>query len=421
MTAIGFKILVAVATALLGAAVLRCRWCGTLPQARFLGLAVALQLIPACAIFLMLYVVGHQQVPSDVPGYYLPAARAVAAGRLPFRDFTTSYAPLFPYVGAALTRVWDSGKVFALFAMMLNALGLIGWHRAAATLSDEMTARRTTILYASSGHVVIQGILGTNQCWIAAALGCSVFLMASGRYVASGLTQCLALCMTKFLALLFWPVLWICAQRRNPWLLAAALPTVFVYGAFELAGGSVLEPLRREALRTTSGNLAYLLEPLLPTAAHANQHVFDALALLALGGSMVWLFMRTLPLTASQRPHLMMAGLALLGTLFMLFSKKSYTGYAVFFLYPATSVLVSNVRSLRGTGVFLLIFNVLLVSEPSLWFQLGGYGRSLSSWLTGAVGPALDGFVLLDVCLVGCYALIAWLSVQSLRGSRTAP
>ncbi len=421
MSAVGFKVLVAIATAVLGAAVFRSRLPDTLSQARFLWLAASLQLIPVCALFLGIYVIGREQVSSDVPGYYLPAARAVAEGKLPFRDFATSYAPLFPYVSAALVRVWDSGKVFALFAMMMNMLGLIAWHRAAASLCNEATARRGTILYASSGHIAIQALLGSNQCWIAAALGWSVFLTARDRGTASGLIQCLAVCTTKFLTLLFWPVLWVCAQRRRLWILAAALPASLVYGFFVFAGGSVFEPLRRESPRTTSGNLAYLLEPLLPAAAASNHHVVDAVALLALGGSAVWLFIRALPLPAAQRPRLLLPGLVLLGIVFMLFSKKSYTGYAVFFLYPATSVLVSGVRSLRGGCAFFLLFNVLLVSEPSLWFQMGGYGRALSSWLKSAADRAPDEFVLLDACLIACYVFIAWLSVQCLRQSRTAP
>ena len=76
-------------------------------------------------LFAALYLVGHQEVPSDIPAYYMPAAHAVLAGKLPFRDFTSSYAPLFPYLGGALVWIWDSGKMFALFSILVNAAALL--------------------------------------------------------------------------------------------------------------------------------------------------------------------------------------------------------------------------------------------------------------------------------------------------------
>src|SRR5258708_6528833 len=107
MTAVLFKLLVAVAAGVWGSAMLRYWDVRKLSERRFLSLALAVQLLPALALFVALYVVGHQEVPTDVPAYYIPPARAVLAGQIPFRDFTLSYAPLFPYVGAALLSIWN--------------------------------------------------------------------------------------------------------------------------------------------------------------------------------------------------------------------------------------------------------------------------------------------------------------------------
>ena len=104
MAAILFKVAIAIACAVLGAAALRTRLVG-LPERRFLLGALALQVIPALSAFILLYVLGHQEPTSDVPGFYMPAARAILAGQLPYRDFALSYAPLFAYVGAALVSV----------------------------------------------------------------------------------------------------------------------------------------------------------------------------------------------------------------------------------------------------------------------------------------------------------------------------
>ncbi len=129
MMLIAFKLVLALGDGLLGAWVLRHAAYEKWAEADFLRRVAALQVIPAAVLFVGLYLIGHQEVTSDVPGYYLPAAHAVLAGKLPFRDFMVSYAPLFPYVGAALVWVWDSGKVFALFSILVNAVALLLWHR----------------------------------------------------------------------------------------------------------------------------------------------------------------------------------------------------------------------------------------------------------------------------------------------------
>src|SRR2546423_15702523 len=108
MIAIVFKVLVAAAAGLLGAWVLRYRELEKLAESRFVAVALGVQLIPAIGLFVALYVVGHQEPTSDVPAYYMPAARAVLAGHGPVRDFMLSYAPLFPYVGAPLLSVWTT-------------------------------------------------------------------------------------------------------------------------------------------------------------------------------------------------------------------------------------------------------------------------------------------------------------------------
>ena len=71
---------------MLGSWILRFRRWEALPEASFLGRAVALQLAITFVLFVVLYWVGHQQVTADVPAYYLPAAKAVLSGQVPFRD-----------------------------------------------------------------------------------------------------------------------------------------------------------------------------------------------------------------------------------------------------------------------------------------------------------------------------------------------
>ena len=411
MNSILLKVLIAAATALLGAIVMRTGKLARVSDQIFLRSVVALQLLPTAALFLALYVVGHAEVTSDVPGYYLPVARATLAGQVPFRDFPLSYAPLFPYVGAAIVSVWNSGKVFALLAIGLNLLALLCWHQAARTCLDRSTARDTSILYASSGHLVVQALLGTSQIWIAAALAATALLTVRNRSAAAGLVQAVSLCTTKFLALLFWPVLLICAPRRGPWLVAAVVTSAVVYGAFASTGADLLYPLRFEETQMSSGNLPYLLDPSSSVSAVWGRF-FDALALAALVATISWLYLRTRPVR--DRARLVAPALALVGLVFMIFSKKSFTGYAAFFMYPMVWVLATRIRGM-ARAAFLLVFNVLLVAEPSLWFYLEGFNIPLRGWLASGASARGYAFLLVDLALLACYIYLAWLSVLCVR------
>jgi hypothetical protein len=412
MMLILLKLALALGDGLLGIWVLRTAALEKWAEGLFLRRMIALQVIPAAALFVGLYLLGNQEVPSDVPGYYLPASHAALAGKLPFRDFMLSYAPLFPYVGAALVWIWDSGKMFALFSILANALALVLWHRMASTSLDRQTARQCTLLFATSGHMLLQTLLGTNQTWIGAALAASALLLVVDRPSASGLLQAIAACSTKILVLLFWPVLWICARHRGRWLAGALLPALAVYVAFAAAGADILYPLRIEGALVTSGNLPYVLDPLLSAAGTAKKTICDAVLLAALAVTTLWLFRRFRPLTPQQRASVLPLALALTGVVFLLVSKKSYTGYAVFVMYPITVALGVGMRGLRARVGFLLVFNALLATEPSLWFRLGGFKGTLQQWLDAGGGSAAMGFVLVDVALLACYAWVAWVSVR---------
>ncbi len=419
MIAVALKVLVAVACGLLGAWLAHRPGLHRLSDRTFVRGAVALQIALGLGLFIALYDVGNEQVSSDVPSYYLPAARAALAGELPLRDFHSSYAPLFPYVGAALVRLWNSGRIFALFGILANALALLWWHSAALECFGPRTARQASLLYATSGHLLVESLLGTNQTWIAAFLAGSTLLLVRRREAASGFAQALAICTTKFLVILFWPTLAICSARRMRWIGAAALAGAAVYAAFGLAGADLLYPIHAQSGLLSSGNLPYLLDPLLSRMGAGDRSVVgDAAALVVLAAIAAWIYARSRASSPEGRSRLLMSALALTGFAFMLVSKKSYTSYAVFFMYPAIATLALRTSGPGACAGFLLAFNVLLVAEPSLWFHLGGNGQRLSEWLRGADARRVGGFVCVDLALVGCYLYLAAVSAACVR--RTA-
>ena len=417
MTAIAFKVFVAVACGLLGARLLKSPALDGWSERGFIWRIAALQLALGLGLFAALYVLGNAQITSDVPAYYLPAARSALSGKLAYRDFSTSYSPLFPYLGACLVALWNSGKVFALFAILVGVVALLLWHLAAHACFGRELARRASVLYATSGHVLVQSLLGTNQIWIACLLGGSVLLLVRGRELGSGVTQALALCATKFLAVLFWPMLWIGAARRGRWLGGAALLSGLCFALFAACGADPLEPLHAEGDLISSGNLPYLLGPVTLLGGASRQLVlrlFDGATIAALSIVAAWIYWRTRALPPLRRPPTLFAAIGLVAAVFLIASKKSFTGYAIFALYPMITVAVG---AFARTGVlvgFLLVLNVLLAVEPSVWFYLHGEGLGLDEWMRRSGLARVGPLVVLDLALIACYLLIARQSLRAL-------
>jgi hypothetical protein len=392
------------------------------PERRFQGRMLAVQLLPAVAFFLALYVVAHREVTSDVVNFYVPTSRAPLSSQMPGSDVKASYAPLFPFVGAALLHFWDDPKAFVVFDIVLNALSLLLWHGAAVRLLGREAARESSLVFAGCGSVLVQVLLGSNQIWVSLSLAKGTWLMAQERVSSSGLTQGVALGTIKMLTLLFWPAFWLCSPRRCSWLVTAILPAVLIYGAFAVLGADLLHPLRTESALITSGNLPYVLEPLL-AGWPSYKTLFDVLAAVTLMIAGAWLYLRIRPLPVPSRPTLLFAAIALLGLVFMLTSKKTFT-YAAFFMYPVVVIAVTRMPRLATRLGLLLVYNVILSAEPSLWYQWRGFAApdpSLSLWLQGADWRRGWGLLGVDAILLGCYAFLAARAIGSLRQATETP
>jgi hypothetical protein len=167
----------------------------------------------------------------------------------------------------------------------------------------------------------------------------------------------------------------------------------------------------------SSGNLPYLLAAAFGGSAAAERFILNGMTLASLAIAFAWLFFRIRTVPPEGRPRLLPAGLALVGLVLMCFSKKSFTGYVVFVMYPLVLMLMSGLGSARARTGFLLAFNVLLVAEPTLWFRLGGFNRPLRAWFAGGGGMGAIGFVCVDIALLACYVYLGWLTIRWVEGN----
>ncbi len=339
-------------------------------------------------------------------GWYLYAARLVAQGQLPYRDFAFTQAPLLPLVYAWIQPwidVWGlaAGRVFtallglgaALFAALLAAR-LVGRCAAAAALicfvlimlnvyqSYYFTMVKTyalTAFFLTLGLLVLSWALSRRSSWL--ALGAGVLLLLAGATRTSA-----GLVLPLVIIMLFW------ARRRlafQAW--AFLILGGLLAAAITLAPFALLAPeaarffLWDYHLARTAGSLGQSLTYKAGFSSRLLQGYFVAVALWLTVLFGRWLT-RGRPAAAvpSEPTRLMIrmlwASLAAVSLVHFL-APFPYEDYQVF-VYPLFATLVAAMAvafiadHISGWGLALLI--LLLSSGAALssplnqdWFVLG--------------------------------------------------
>lgn len=183
---------------------------------------------------------GHSGIDQDV--YFLPQARHVLAGELPYRDFASAYAPLFAPLLALAVAVAGSLGPFALFLVA----DLVAWRALAAAEGEGSEASWAYVATPLTWYFTVR--YGQDEALAAAALALAWWALRRGRGALAGLALAAGLTLTKPLFALPALALVIAAapRARAAMLAWAGALTGAVYGAFVIAGADVLQPLRLE-------------------------------------------------------------------------------------------------------------------------------------------------------------------------------
>jgi len=361
--------------------------------------------------FLLLYVFLGLGAPTDTHATYLPQAHAAIAGQVPYRDFNSSFGPLFPFLLAGLTLVRDSPFIFIVAAMLAEGALLLLWSRLGPRLVPPDSSRRALFAYVCCVLPFNTVIMGQDELWIALLLTVTLLLVDRGRWIAAGALTGFALPATKFTSLLMWPFL--ARGSRNPWrflALAAAVAAPF-YAWIALAGGDILAPIRFEGSLVTNGNLPFLGSLIAPslflgrTAGIAGAAVLSCL----LG---VW-FLRSRRLDPADTKATLVA-ITVAELAFLLLFRKSYHSYLAV-VYPALCLLMAA-RLPRWLPA-LLILGTLSVTQQSYFFRIMD-GGTATSWRLAGSSAGQWLFVLTDLlCVLGYLALGVALVRAAFRSS----
>jgi hypothetical protein len=367
--------------------------------------------ILALFVFLILEVPLH----SDAVTHYLPQARDVLTGELVYRDFRSSYGPLFAYLAAAVIALGTSPLAFVGAALGFEALAILLWSR--STQARPEAAAEALLVYACTPSVIWDVALEAhNQAWLSAGLALAVFLGARGRWLAAGLALALTAASVKLLALVVAPVLLACAARPLRFAVGLALGLSLLHAPLAYFGADPLQPLTTQSGYWTSGNVPFVLALLWPGLLEPGAAPLRSCVLL-FGLLASAIATRTRAGASRSAPSTIEAALCLGFYVFLLLSQKAYAHYAVMVWLPACLLLARDGLTWPRRAL-LYALGLLATVEPALWFHALDQSTLSHARATPAISPGiLSLFVAVELALLAAYTGLlraAWLGlVQS--------
>jgi len=363
------------------------------------------------AIFVGIFLVLHITPRGDIHTFYWDPSNAVLAHSLPYRDFSTSYAPLHAYLGALAILIWHSPLAIILLAICAEAFLLPLWLRVGRLFLEERDLRSASLLYLTSAlslHFV--AIDGQDNVIIALLLVLALLLIHRSKFFASGASVGVAFTTIKFLPLLYMPIFFALVPRRWRWLAGASAIILPVFAVCLILRLPILIPLRLESSMTSAGNIPYLFEGI--TGLQVPAQIWDALVVGALAAVFLLIVIKAKGAGDALRLRLLTFGFAALALTLVLLSKKSWPPYLMICLFPIC-LLIKNFSKLRVL-VFAL-FGVVALSADSYWATVLQQAVS-SEFHRGLLAHRSDCLILLvlQIALVGGYLWLLQLAIREI-------
>jgi hypothetical protein len=194
---------------------------------------------------------------TDQLAFFLPQARHVLAGELPYRDFPSAYGPLFaPLLAAGVVALGSTGPL-----VLFLAGDFVAWRALAAAEGDTGEAAWGYVAVPAVWYLAVR--YAQDEPLAAAFVALAWLASRRGRPAWAGLALGVGLLVTKPLFVLpALPVL-LAARRRGPLLAGALAPVVIGYGIFLALGAPVLQPLVLEGGRIGIGPTLWVLPTVL--------------------------------------------------------------------------------------------------------------------------------------------------------------
>jgi hypothetical protein len=392
----------------------------TIPNQLFNRLAVGSLVVSRLGLFAFVFFLLHLQARGDV-GYYWSEGLSAMRGELPYRDFTSSYAPLHPYFDSLAIRVWHSQLALILLAILAEFALLPLWLSVGRRLFPEQELRVASLLYLTSPmSLIFVCIDGQDNVVIAMLLAAALALLLRRSEALSGAAVAFALSAVKILPLLFTPIFFFATPRRWRWAAGAIVVAGLVYGTGLALHLPITQPLTNEGAIRTAGNLPFVIE----SAANRlyPSRLWDSLVLASLAGIVLFVARTVRGQSEATRLRVITFAMSAIILTLVVISKKGWPNYLMLVLFPVC--LLARRFGRAGIVVFSL-FGILGVVEHSFWSSLLIQPGAIDfhAWLFhpqlsphGRVRPPV--LVVLELLLIAGYG---WLLGLSLREIAAAP
>lgn len=340
-------------------------------------------------LFILFVVVQLRHVSLDLGTYFETQGWSVLQGRLPYRDFASSYAPLFPYL-MALPALFRGPLPFFVFFAACDLLALVLVMRAVSLSHDQdaaaagRTAARAGWIYAAAPvtwYFLVR--YGQDEALAAAFLAAAACLLKMRRDLLSAAVLGLGFAATKFTFGIFIPPFAIASRGPARFLATFGIIAAAAYLPFAAAGLPVWRPLFAESAGLGFGPSVWRL-PIVFTPFSAGWPVTLALAA---GLLAVWFAPSLMGARLGLERHVLLTG-----CVFLVLSPKVMPMYATPF-WPFAAIWLA-----RHGGTRELIAAALLNVLLGVWwyFDAGGihgmFGaviQALSALVTAAVPVTL--------------------------------
>lgn len=358
-------------------------------------------------LFFLFVLALNGSATSDVVVYY-QEARDALSGKLPLIDIKTAYGPLFPYLAAIPTFIWNNAMVIIIASIFFEISAFVLWIKFASQNFSDVVTKRAALLYVCNPLTVCNvPISGQNHIWIAAALAGSILLLAKGRNFMSGIVLGASIVGVKFLSLMFAPPLALVAYAMRgmkasaSWTISFILLPFLIYILFLQFGLNPFEQIQFHAFYNSSGNIPYLLtvfgSQMSDAGVRMTLNIFGFVTLCAL-----FIFLALRGGVATIQRASLSCGFILM--VILLVSGKSFTSYMLVALFPVCLSVAHDTDRSKYRPLIFLAWSTVAAIEPSLWFRLMSQS-DLSSFQLVTFSPTTI-FLIVELIVIFGYLLL---------------
>ena len=323
-------------------------------EERFLKRGVVTAILVKFVCCVIIYVFWPSLIQySDARQFYLPQTIELLSGKIPNKDFMSSYSILFLPIFALPVKLWPSAGSIVL-TMLAVETAMLSLYLKRCWRHSWSGGWQVAFLYSWSPFSIYWvAMSGHNSILIAFWIMLGLILAENGRAVLSGVAAAMALLTSKILALLAWPAL--VFYSREGWIrrIAPMALSFVLIGVLMLFGIDSISPIRHELAFYTTGNLWSISGKLFQGVAPNNVWPFlPMIAFTLLYAPMCIAFLKRN--TKNYRFDKVVAFVAATNLLFLVMSKKAFSYYLIMSLiFVFHTVIVHKHR---------LVFNLLLLA-----------------------------------------------------------